>query len=85
MAEHAIVAFHSEGFHFRADMFLRCHKVLIRFPIARHDLDNQRTLNRVPQLLSSDDSSGASDSMEKAFSKSIDSNPDPTVVFLFLT
>jgi hypothetical protein len=47
------------------------HNVLIRFPIVRHDLGNQRTLNRVPQLLPSYDPSGASDSMEKAIPKSI--------------
>ena len=82
MAEQAIVAFDREDFRFRLDVFLRWHKVFIGFPIVRHDLGNQRTLNRFPQLLHSYDFSGASDSMEKAFSKSINSNPDPAVVFL---
>jgi len=82
MAEQAIVAFDSEGIRFRLDVFLRWHKVLLGFPIVRHDLGNQRTLNHVPQLLPSYDPSGASASMEKAFFKSINSNPDPAVVFL---
>ncbi len=82
MAEQAIVAFDSEGFRFRLDVFFRWHEVLIGFPIVRHDLGNQRTLHRIPQLLPSYAPSGASASMEKALSKSINSNPDPAVVFL---
>ena len=82
MSKQTIIAFNREGFRFRLDVGLRWHNVFIGFPIVRHDLGNLRTLNRVPQLLPRYDASGASDSMEKAFSKSINSNPDPAVVFL---
>ena len=51
MAKQAIVAFVGEDFSFRLYVFLRRHKFLILFPVVRHALGNQRTLNQLPQLL----------------------------------
>lgn len=85
MSKQAVIPFHGERFRFRLGVFLGWHKVFIGLPIVGHDLSNQRTLNRTPQLFPSYDPSGPSDSMEKAFAKSINSNPDPAIVFLCLT
>ena len=82
MPKQTIIAFHREGFRLGLNVFPRRDEMLIGFPIVRHDMVNERTLDGLPELFAGHDASGPSDSMEEAFPKSINSNPDPTIVFL---
>jgi len=82
MSKQTMIAFNGEGCRLGRNVGLWWHKMLIRLPGVRHDLVHERPFDRVPYLVAGHDASGASDSMDEAFPQSINSKPDPTIVFL---
>ncbi len=85
MSQQTLVALDCEGIRFRLHRLRRREEVFIRVPIVGHHLRNPWVLDGLPETGSGHDASRASDSSEEAFAKSINSKPDPTVVFLCLT
>ncbi len=67
MSKHTMIAFNGEGLRLGLNVALWGHNVLLRLPVVRHTLVNERTVDGVPSLLAGHDTSGASDSMDEAF------------------
>ena len=81
MTEKTIVPFDCIGFCLRLDMFFFRHKGFIRLPMVCTYLALHFIFDLLPKLFSCLGSPSANFAIDESFPMSINSNPDPTVVF----
>lgn len=82
MSYSAVVSFHRKGFRFGLKMLPLGNKLLVAFPIIRTKVLYIYIFKFVPKSCSGLRRTVSADKRDEPFSKSINSNPYPRVVFL---